>query len=86
MTGPFGDASVISASLTNRVCRCSQLLLRHRNRLKYLGQYRKCDRGPEEPLPGRYSLMRMSKRTSKGKARARRNKANHGRKPNYGRN
>jgi len=32
------------------------------------------------------SLAGMSKRTSKGKARARRNKANHGRKPNYGRN
>lgn len=27
----------------------------------------------------------MSKRTKKGKLRARRNKANHGRKPNHGR-
>lgn len=42
--------------------------------------------GSEEPVFNRYSLIGMSKRTSKGKARARRNKANHGRKPNYGRN
>ncbi len=40
----------------------------------------------EEEALDRYNLMAMSKRTSKGKARARRNKANHGRKPNYGRN
>ena len=32
------------------------------------------------------NLTDMSKRTQKGKARARRKKANHGRKPNYGRN
>ena len=32
------------------------------------------------------SLMAMSKRTSRQKANARRKKANHGRKPNFGRN
>ncbi|MEC8872559.1 MAG: hypothetical protein VX808_05110 [Actinomycetota bacterium] len=32
------------------------------------------------------TLIRMSKRTSRQKASARRKKANHGRKPNLGRN
>ena len=32
------------------------------------------------------SLLDMSKRTKKKKAKARRSKANHGRKPNLGRN
>ena len=48
-----------------------------------------CDLSPPGPrwIPGRDRYPQgMSKRTSRQKASARRKKANHGRKPNLGRN
>jgi len=39
-----------------------------------------------DPPVGTVTLIGMSKRTSRQKASARRKKANHGRKPNLGRN
>ncbi len=43
-------------------------------------------RFPDGYPAGTVTLMGMSKRTSRQKASARRKKANHGRKPNLGRN
>ena len=45
-----------------------------------------CEQAAEKAMPGRAAtLPAMSKRTNKRRLRARRKKANHGRKPNAGR-
>ena len=41
---------------------------------------------PSDPVTVTATLIDMSKRTSRAKANVRRKKANHGRKPNLGRN